>query len=401
MRGGHRCFGSHAVVPRSLKPAAKDSHRVNSIIVGQACAGETEYCRGRSGRHLQLACACDGWSFASRGDNSSRTRTPSPSGLAAGKNFPTPESNSQPTTPGRKWQPRLHVEDISMGKRDLGGWGNGLRYSLLRPLLACHPRHFRVPAVRGWRMPFTLAVMSKLAPRVRLLVPLAGLALVALVALWLVDARVGRLWINTAWLVAGACLAALPLGTLAAVAIFKTDVPGRWLAAVLLTAMLFIPLFLVTGAWDAGFGIQGWHTIANNPHLAHEPWLAGWRAAIWIHGLAAVPWVVLIVGAGLRSVEAELEEDAALCASPAKVVWHVTLPRSLVAIIVAALWVAIVASAEISVTDFFQVRTFAEEVYTQSALGAFDFVNPTTGTDAADANLGRADYGSACCCRPY
>ncbi|MEX0643653.1 MAG: ABC transporter permease subunit, partial [Pirellulales bacterium] len=214
--------------------------------------------------------------------------------------------------------------------------------------------------------------MSNLAPRTRLLVLLAGLTLVALATLWLVDARVGRLWLNTAWLVGGAWLVALPLGTLAAVAIFKTDVPGRWFAAVLLTAMLFIPLFLVTGAWDAGFGIQGWHTLANNPHLAHKPWLAGWRAAIWIHGLAAVPWVVLIVGAGLRGVEAELEEDAALCASPAQVVWHVTLPRSIAAITVAALWVAIVASAEISVTDFFQVRTFAEEVYTQSALGAFD-----------------------------
>lgn len=224
--------------------------------------------------------------------------------------------------------------------------------------------------------------MSKLAPRTRLLIPLAGLALAALAALWLIDSRVGRLWLNTAWLVGGACLVALPNGTLAAVAIFKTDMPGRWLATVLLAAMLFIPLFLVTGAWDAGFGIQGWHTLANNPHLEHEPWLAGWRAAIWIHGLAAVPWVVLIIGAGLRGVEAELEEDAALCTSPAKVVWYVTLPRSIVAIIVAALWVAVVASAEISVTDFFQVRTFAEEVYTQSALGAFDFFSPATGAEA-------------------
>jgi ABC-type Fe3+ transport system permease subunit len=35
-----------------------------------------------------------------------------------------------------------------------------------------------------------------------------------------------------------------------------------------------------------------------------------------------------------------------------------------------------VAAAEISVTDFFQVRTFAEEVYTQAALGSFDVVGP-------------------------
>lgn len=214
--------------------------------------------------------------------------------------------------------------------------------------------------------------MSKLSFRARRPILLALLSLVALSALCLFDARVGRLWLNTAALAAGAGLLALPLGTLLAVAIFKTDVPGRWFAAVLLTAMLFIPLFLVTGAWDAGFGLQGWHTLATNPHQAHEPWLAGWRAAVWVHALAAVPWVVLIVGAGLRGVEAELEEDAALCATPAQVVWHVTLPRALPAIGVAALWVAIAASAEISVTDFFQVRTFAEEVYTQSALGAFD-----------------------------
>jgi ABC-type Fe3+ transport system permease subunit len=88
--------------------------------------------------------------------------------------------------------------------------------------------------------------------------------------------------------------------------------------------------------------------------------------------MAGVPWVVLIVGAGLRAVEPELEEDAAMCALPGRVVCYVTLPRTAGAIAVAALWVALVASVEISVTDFFQVRTFAEEVYTQSALGTWD-----------------------------
>ena len=174
------------------------------------------------------------------------------------------------------------------------------------------------------------------------------------------------------WLPAHA-LIALPLGTLLAVVIFKTDTPGRGPAAWLFVAMLFIPLYLITGAWDAGFGIQGWHTLVTNPHLAHQPWLAGWRAAIWVHGLAGVPWVVLIVGAGLRAVEAEVEEDAATCASPAQVLWHVTLRRAAPAIAVAAVWITTIVLTEISVTDFFQVRTFAEEVYTQAALGTFDY----------------------------
>jgi iron(III) transport system permease protein len=168
------------------------------------------------------------------------------------------------------------------------------------------------------------------------------------------------------------CLVALPFGTLLATAIFKSDVLGRGAAALLLVGMLFVPLYLVTGAWDAGFGIQGWHTLSTNPHLAHEPWLSGWRAAVWVHAVAAVPWVVLIFGAGLRAVEAEIEEDAATCAAPQKVMWYVSIRRAAPAIVLAGVWVAIVTTTEISVTDFFQVRTFAEEVYTQAALGTFD-----------------------------
>jgi ABC-type Fe3+ transport system permease subunit len=203
------------------------------------------------------------------------------------------------------------------------------------------------------------------------LLPLLVLGLI-LATLWNADPRVARLWLNSARLASLTCLIAIPLGTFLAAAIFKSDVPGRHLAALLLVAMLFIPLYLVTGAWDAGFGIQGWHTLSTNPHLAHQPWLAGWRAAVWVHALGAVPWVVLIVGASLRAVESEIEEDAATCAAPQKVMWHVSIRRAAPAIALAGVWIAIMTTTEISVTDFFQVRTFVEEVYTQAALGTFD-----------------------------
>jgi iron(III) transport system permease protein len=210
-----------------------------------------------------------------------------------------------------------------------------------------------------------------------------GLAIfLALLMLLLTDTRAAKLWLNTAELAAGACLVALPLGSLLAFILFKTDTPGRGPAAWLLVAMLFIPLYLFTGAWDAGFGIQGWHTLVTNPHLAHQPWLAGWRAAVWVHGLAGVPWVVLIVGAGLRAVEPEIEEDAATCAAPINVLWHVTLPRAAPAIGIAAMWISTVVLTEISVTDFFQVRTFAEEIYTQAALGTFDYSTEAVSTQA-------------------
>jgi iron(III) transport system permease protein len=200
-----------------------------------------------------------------------------------------------------------------------------------------------------------------------------------------IDQRVERLFLNTAWLVGGVEVVALPLGILLAVAWTKTDVPGRRLAELLTIAMLFVPLYMWTGAWDAGFGIQGWHTLATNPHLAHQPWLSGWRGAVWIHAMAAVAWVALIVAAGLRTVEAELEEDALLRMPAHQVLRRVTLRRAAGAIVVAAVWVAVVASAEISVTDVYQFRTFAEEVYTEAALGAFDFA-ATPGAAPAPPN---------------
>src|SRR5262245_25333526 len=109
--------------------------------------------------------------------------------------------------------------------------------------------------------------MPNVAPRPFLTtakLALAAAIVLAVATLWLGDPRVGKLWLNTAYLACGAGLIALPMGTLLAVLIFKTDAPGRGLAAAMLVGMLFIPLYLITGAWDAGFGIQGWHTLTTN-----------------------------------------------------------------------------------------------------------------------------------------
>ena len=81
----------------------------------------------------------------------------------------------------------------------------------------------------------------------------------------------------------------------------------------------------------------------------------------------AVPWVALIVGLGLWRVEAELEEQALLNGSPATVFFRVTLPAVWPAIGVAAIWVLVTTTGEMTVTDLFIVRTYAEELYTRRA----------------------------------
>jgi iron(III) transport system permease protein len=115
--------------------------------------------------------------------------------------------------------------------------------------------------------------------------------------------------------------------------------------------------WLPLGIWASPTG-QGW-----------KPWAQGLGSAIWVHAMAALPWVILIVGQGLTWVERELEEEALTFAGPWRVLWKVTLPRSGAALAAAGLWVALPVVTEITVTDMMQVRTFAEEVYTQWVVG--------------------------------
>ena len=186
------------------------------------------------------------------------------------------------------------------------------------------------------------------------------------------DTRTLSLLWNTLFLCGCTCALSVPLGTLLAWLLVRTDLPGRKLGIGLLAAMLFVPLYLQAAAWQAGFGLQGWYTLAGSASVL----LDGWRGAGWVHSMAAVPWVVLIAGFGFAKVEVELEEQAALDGSTPQVFWHVTLRSALPAVGAAALWVALTTAGEMTVTDLFAVRTYAEEVYTQLAIGQEPSVAP-------------------------
>jgi iron(III) transport system permease protein len=184
--------------------------------------------------------------------------------------------------------------------------------------------------------------------------------------LFSVDARTFSLLWNTLLLSGATCALSVPVGTLLAWLLWRTDLPGRRFFLGLLGVMIFVPLYLQAGAWQAGFGDQGWFTLAANT----SAWLAGWRGAIWIHSLAALPWVVGIVGIGFRLIEPELEEQALLDGSAKQVFFRVSLRGTLPAVGMAAIWVAVITAGEMTVTDLFSIRTYAEEVYTQAAATA-------------------------------
>lgn len=204
---------------------------------------------------------------------------------------------------------------------------------------------------------------------------LFAVALLAVLALIGSDPRAGQLAITTLTLASLIVSIALPVGTLLAVLITRTSLPGRRCVLLLLGILLFLPLYVQASAWDAGFGQQGWcaQWLGNTA----QPWLFGMRAAVWIHSLAALPWVTLIVGLSLEQVDADIEEQALVDVGALQTLLWVTLPLALPGIVAAALFVAVTTAAEMTVTDLYRVRTYAEELYTNLALTA----------DASDAAL--------------
>jgi iron(III) transport system permease protein len=220
--------------------------------------------------------------------------------------------------------------------------------------------------VSSWRSAIALILLLVVA--VPLAAPLAQL--LADPSAWRGWAEADRLLAlarNTLFLAAGTVALALPAGIAGAVLLYRTDLPLRRLLRLVILLTLFVPLPLFTSGWQAVLGSGGWLPVPawSGWAGAWTPWGQGIGSAVWIHAVAALPWVILLVGQGLSWVERELEEDALTLMPPWRVLWHVTLPRAGAAIGAAALWVALQAATEITVTDVMQLRTFAEEVYTQ------------------------------------
>jgi iron(III) transport system permease protein len=177
-------------------------------------------------------------------------------------------------------------------------------------------------------------------------------------------ARPLRLGIETVSLVAITEAICLPLGILLALFLFRTDAWGRRFLLAVIGLSAFVPLPLHATAWLGALG-----NVGRAQAFGVRPILVGLVGAAFVHALAALPWVVLIVGVGLSCVEPELEESALLDYGPGRVLLHVTLRRALGAIAAAALAVAVLTAGDMTVTDLLQIRTYAEEAYLQYSLG--------------------------------
>ena len=180
---------------------------------------------------------------------------------------------------------------------------------------------------------------------------------------WIV---IGDVWSRTLGLGLAASALAIPLGLVICWAIRQGGRFGRWLMlACLVLSML--PMVIHVSAWDAAIGKLGWLTTVRGNVLT--PLLSGWWAAVWTHGVIAAPQIGLLLYFCENKQQRIYEEQALLDASGWTTFFTVSLWRLWPLLMVALLWVIVTCSREITVTDLYQVETFAEQIYLGYSLG--------------------------------
>ncbi|MBA2115119.1 hypothetical protein HOV93_22910 [Planctomycetes bacterium FF15] len=199
---------------------------------------------------------------------------------------------------------------------------------------------------------------------------LLALTIAALVvALWIWgDPLSVRLTFATSLYALAVIAITLPPATITSLLLFRTHLAGRGVLLSLLVIWLFIPIYVHVAGWRDLFGPQGWLEIAS-PFDPTANLIDGWTGLLWLHSLAAFPWVVLFTGMAFTRSPAALEDDARLDITPLAVLAKVTLRQNWDAVLVAAAWIIVTLFGEISIASVCNVRTYAEVVFTGIPLG--------------------------------
>jgi iron(III) transport system permease protein len=121
---------------------------------------------------------------------------------------------------------------------------------------------------------------------------------------------------------------ALPLGSLFAFLLVRTDTPGRrWLEPFMLAPMLTSPVVLAFGYLIAA-GPVGFYSLWTRQLIGVVPWNVYSPVTIAvIGGLIHVPHVYIYTSTALKSVASDIEEAARVAgASALRVAWDVSIP---------------------------------------------------------------------------
>ncbi|QDU30996.1 spermidine/putrescine ABC transporter membrane protein [Anatilimnocola aggregata] len=160
----------------------------------------------------------------------------------------------------------------------------------------------------------------------------------------------------------GSGLIAVSFGLPLAVMLSRLHIAGGRIAWAIIAALLFAPLYVHLAGWDA---VGAWLGLFGRN--APQAVLSGLPIAIWVHGVAAVPWAVVLITVGLTQVPRSEEEQALLELPLTAVLWQIIVPRAMPWIVTAGFFAAVSSWYEMTVTNVYLVPTVTEGVYNRIA----------------------------------
>ncbi len=164
---------------------------------------------------------------------------------------------------------------------------------------------------------------------------------------------VGELLVNTLLLIACTAVLCGVIGTAAAWAVERTDLPGKRLWGVLAVVPLAIPPFITSYAW-----------------ISLDPGLENFAGALLVVTVSYYPLVYLPVAAALREMDPALEETArSLGNSVGSVFLRVALPQLRPALLGGMLLVALDVLVEFGAFALLRFRTFTTAIYSAYRAG--------------------------------
>jgi iron(III) transport system permease protein len=167
---------------------------------------------------------------------------------------------------------------------------------------------------------------------------------------------------------------ATAIGTPLGIILGKSDLPWRRTLTLLLTIPLLIPPYVLAVAWSGVLGRNGWVGQALAPSAADGLSAAffGLPGCVGVLVTAFMPIVMLLTIAYVNAVNPRLEEAGRLASRWPNVVWRITLPLLLPAILFAAVIVFLLTFGEVGVPSFLRYAVYPRETLTQFA-AFYDF----------------------------
>ena len=161
----------------------------------------------------------------------------------------------------------------------------------------------------------------------------------------------------TIGMVVAVTLVAVAIGLPSAWLVTRTDLPARGFWAVALALPLVVPSYVLALALIAVSGPGG---------LLGIPAIDGFDGSVIALSLATYPYVFLLCGAALRRSDRSQEEAArSLGASPAAVMWRVTLPGLRGPLAAGALLVALYALSDFGVVSLMRFNALTRAIFVQ------------------------------------